>query len=349
MTELEFRPHGLQMVERRSNLGPGRWQAGRCVLPGQRDCFIYVSQLVADTRGHVAARIQVHERLLSLPAENFVAQRSHIDRGVPGARLERRSIGPEIGRDGARAGRSGAGRGCCCGFGFGRGDARFAETRLARRPGPRCDSRHERCFGRKRALLREDLRFLLGEHHRRFNGWPKQLREGVSDTRSHHSPRRKHMRNTIKMLGLVFVLALSACGGADRDHLGRFVGTWRATSGTFTMLCPGYAPSTDPISGNRIWSSGVSSDLISTDPNSTCAIMADVNGATASGVPGQTCTGPDGIGGIQTETLDGYTFVISADGQTATENMSGHVNYVVEGASLVCSFNESGSYQKIGN
>ena len=29
--------------------------------------------------------------------------------------------------------------------------------------------------------------------------------------------------------------------------------------------------------------------------------------------------------------------------------MSGHVTYVVEGATLVCLFNESGSYQKIGN
>ena len=157
------------------------------------------------------------------------------------------------------------------------------------------------------------------------------------------------MRHAIKMLGLVFVLALSACGGEDRDNLGRFLGTWRATSGTLTMLCPGFQPFTDAVSGNRVWSSGVSSDLISTDPNGACAIMADVNGATASGVPGQSCTGPDGIGGIQTETVDGYTFVISADGQTATENMSGHVNYSVEGVSLVCSFNETASFQKIGN
>ena len=157
------------------------------------------------------------------------------------------------------------------------------------------------------------------------------------------------MRHTIKMLCLVFVLAVSACGGEEGDNLGRFVGTWRATSGTVTTFCPGYASFTDPVTGNLVWSSGVSSDLISTDPNSACAIMADVNGATASGVPGQSCTGPDGIGGMSTVTFDGYTFVISADGQTATENMSGHVTYVVEGASLVCSFNQSGSYQKIGN
>jgi hypothetical protein len=153
----------------------------------------------------------------------------------------------------------------------------------------------------------------------------------------------------MKMLGLVFVLALSACGGEESDNLGRFVGTWRATSGTVTTICPGYAPITDPVSGNRVWSSGVSSDLISPDPNGGCAILADVKAATASGVPGQSCTGPDGVGGLSTVTFDGYTFVISADGQTATENLSGHVTYVVQGASLVCSFNESGAYQKIGN
>ncbi len=157
------------------------------------------------------------------------------------------------------------------------------------------------------------------------------------------------MRHTIKMLGLVFVLALSACGRQDGDNLGRFVGTWRATSGTVTTICPGYQPFTDPVSGNLVWSSGVSSDLISTDPIGACAMMADVNGATASAVPGQSCTLPDGLGGLSTVTFVGYTFVISADGQTATENGSGHVTYVVEGASIVCSFNESGSYQKIGN
>jgi hypothetical protein len=157
------------------------------------------------------------------------------------------------------------------------------------------------------------------------------------------------MRHTIKMLGLVFVLALSACGGEGRDNLGRFVGTWRPTSGTTTRICPGYQPFTDPVGANLVWSSGVSSDLISTDPTSACAIMADVNGATASAAPGQACTAPDGQGSFTTLTFDGYTFVISADGRTATENMSGHVTYVIEGASLVCSFNQSASYQKIGN
>ena len=65
------------------------------------------------------------------------------------------------------------------------------------------------------------------------------------------------MRHTIKMLGLVFVLAISACGGERGDNLGRFVGTWRPTSGTATTICPGYQPFTDPVSGT--WSGAAAS------------------------------------------------------------------------------------------
>ena len=60
------------------------------------------------------------------------------------------------------------------------------------------------------------------------------------------------MRHTIKMLGLVFVLALSACGGEDGDDFGRFVGTWRATAGTVTTICPGYGTFTEALTGNRL-------------------------------------------------------------------------------------------------
>ena len=158
------------------------------------------------------------------------------------------------------------------------------------------------------------------------------------------------MRHAIKMIGLVFVLAASACGGdEDGERLDRFIGTWRATAGTFTTVCPGYAPLTDPLTGNVAWSRGISSDLIQTIPGSPCSLMADVNGATASGLPGQMCTVPDGAGGVSTSGLTGYTFAIASDGNTATENASGNVTYIVQGVTISCSFNESGSYQKISN
>ena len=80
-----------------------------------------------------------------------------------------------------------------------------------------------------------------------------------------------------------------------------------------------------------------------------CPLMADVTNATASGIPGQACTQPDGAGGTSTVTFTGYTFVLSPDGHTATENSSGQLTLIAEGASVICSFNATGSYQKLSN
>ena len=156
------------------------------------------------------------------------------------------------------------------------------------------------------------------------------------------------MRNAIKMVGLVSVLALSACDGDKDEDLGRFVGTWQATSGMLTAVCDGYT-FTSALSGNIVWGEGIGSDLLQTDQGGTCSMMADVRGLTASGVPGKSCTGPDGAGGVQTVTYSTYTFVLSPDGHTATENASGQVTFVDQGVSLVCTFNGTGSYQKISN
>lgn len=164
------------------------------------------------------------------------------------------------------------------------------------------------------------------------------------------------MRHTIMILGMAMTTALGACGGGDSggdsgggDNLGRFVGTWQPVSGTVTTTCSGYEPSTDPIVANVIWSRGVGADLVSTDVSTSCATMADVAGSTASGLPGQTCSFPDGQGGTYTFTLSGYTFVLAPDARTATENASGQASYVGGGQSVICTLNATASYQKIGN
>jgi hypothetical protein len=158
-----------------------------------------------------------------------------------------------------------------------------------------------------------------------------------------------HMRHTIKVLGLVFALALSACGpaGEAKQH-DRFIGTWRSTSGTTTTACNGYT-STESFATTMTWSAGVSSDLVISTPGSSCVVMADVGGSTATGLAGQTCTGSDGAGGVVTVSLTSYTFVISPDGRTATENESGTFAFIDQGATVVCSFNSTGSYQKISD
>jgi hypothetical protein len=52
---------------------------------------------------------------------------------------------------------------------------------------------------------------------------------------------------------------------------------------------------------------------------------------------------------VATLSLTSYTFVVSPDGHTATENQSGTLTDVVDGASVVCSVNASAAYQKISN
>ena len=52
---------------------------------------------------------------------------------------------------------------------------------------------------------------------------------------------------------------------------------------------------------------------------------------------------------MQTIDYSTYTFVVSPDGHTATENSSGQMTFVDRGAYVVCTFNETGSYRKIGN
>ena len=156
------------------------------------------------------------------------------------------------------------------------------------------------------------------------------------------------MRHTIMMLGMTMAMAASACGSeSGGDQLTRFVGTWRPVSGTTTTSCPGYTPETRSVATNLIWSTGVGADLVSADGE--CVLMADVTNATAAGVPGQSCTIPDGQGGTYTLAYGGYTFVISPDGRTATENGSGQVTFVGGGATLICTFTGSASYEKIGN
>lgn len=153
------------------------------------------------------------------------------------------------------------------------------------------------------------------------------------------------MRNAMKMFGLLSALALSACGGDKGEDLGQFLGTWQPVSGMTTKVCEGYTYASDLSSVT--WNKGISSDLVQTI-DGTCAIMADANGATATGVPGQSCSFSDGTGTTGTVSFAGYTFVVSPDGRTATENASGTVTYFGGGATIPCTFNETGSYQKIG-
>ncbi|HEY6475689.1 MAG TPA: hypothetical protein VI456_03855 [Polyangia bacterium] len=162
------------------------------------------------------------------------------------------------------------------------------------------------------------------------------------------------MQTSIKAILVSLVLTAGACGGgSDGKDLPRFVGIWAPTAGTQTSNCGGQ-PNTSAVSGNVTWSVGSTSDLVQASPlDSSCIIHADVDGDTASSTTPVTCTAQstDDYGGLvnTTVSLTAYTFALSADGETATENFSGTILQTdnTTGSSVTCTLTETaGSYQK---
>jgi len=162
------------------------------------------------------------------------------------------------------------------------------------------------------------------------------------------------MRNSLKTLLVASLLTAGACGGSEGKDLSRFTGIWSPTAGTQTTSCGGQSSTTSPITDSVTWSLGSSSDLIQPVFSQTsCILHADVDGDTASVVGTTTCTIPStdyyGYAVNNTVTLTAYTFALSADGKTATENLSGSILATDSGTgtSTSCAFSETaGSYQR---
>ena len=160
------------------------------------------------------------------------------------------------------------------------------------------------------------------------------------------------MYKSLKALLVSFLLTGAAGGGGpEGKDLARFTGVWKPTGGAEVDTCGG-ASSTNPIDKNVTWSLGSTSDLIQS-LSTNCVIHADVEGDTASAAGAQTCTGQstDYYGNIvnNSYSFTAYTFVLSADGRTATESVSGSLLQTDSGTGTTgtCTFTESGaSYQK---
>jgi hypothetical protein len=158
------------------------------------------------------------------------------------------------------------------------------------------------------------------------------------------------MRNSIKALLVTISLAGLSCGSNAKD-LSSFVGVWSAASGTYTITCAGITPSTSQVTGTETWATSSTSDLVQTSPGSACVFHANVSASTATGLPGQSCndTGTDATTGASYTTIltfTAYTFVVSPDGKTATENFSGNATYTESGSTTNCTFTQTASYTK---
>jgi hypothetical protein len=135
-------------------------------------------------------------------------------------------------------------------------------------------------------------------------------------------------------------------------NLGRFIGIWSPTSGTFTMTCNG-STSTGQVTDNVTWAMGATSDLVQALGGSSCVLRANVMAGTATIPSAQTCR----VSGVDPSSGDSitdryeftaYTFVLSADALTANENLSGTLTETDDtlGLSVNCTFTQTASYQK---
>jgi hypothetical protein len=159
------------------------------------------------------------------------------------------------------------------------------------------------------------------------------------------------MRNSFKTLLVATLLTAGACGGSDGKDLAAFVGVWTPTSGNIVYACAGQ--SITAASTAMTWAVGTSSDLIQTAPGTSCVMHADISANTATETGTQTCVVPttSDYGDSITESFSytAYTFVLGADGKTATENFSGTLFETDDtvGTSTTCTMSETGaSYQK---
>jgi hypothetical protein len=134
---------------------------------------------------------------------------------------------------------------------------------------------------------------------------------------------------------LVPCVALLGCGGGA----GNFVGTWSVVSGSETITCGTQTETGTPIGNNTIVE-GTDSDIVLTDANG-CNQKFNVNGSTATLVPGQTCA--LGTTGIAASLTTG-TIALGSDNKsfTLTETMT------ASDSSESCTINITSASNKVG-
>jgi hypothetical protein len=121
------------------------------------------------------------------------------------------------------------------------------------------------------------------------------------------------------LLPLLVVTSSFGCGGAN--HTIQFVGSWTYAQGsTVSVACPGQTPMTIALGGGMVRLSRLDDNSLQGSDPSGCILRYDVQGATATLLPNQSCSPPGG-GGTQAFTTGSLT--LSAEGHTIAVADSG--------------------------
>jgi len=146
------------------------------------------------------------------------------------------------------------------------------------------------------------------------------------------------------------LLGLTGCGSGDEGGADSFVGMWQYTSGTTNTLCPMLnVNNTDQLTGQKeVFSRGVGTALINSDPSSNCILNFNINGNTATAPAGQTCMTNVATdqGNIPT-TINLVSAVFSVNGTTAHFSRSANFTLNVNGTSIQCMETGSGDLLRI--
>lgn len=155
---------------------------------------------------------------------------------------------------------------------------------------------------------------------------------------------RSRSLSTLATFSLLSILAMAGCGSSDSGGSDRFVGTWKFTSGTLTVNCPGMAVETVPVTGNLVVNEGSTSDLVVVDDQ--CSLKFDIKGSTtASAIPAQSCT-TTGTNGTEVDTFN-EVVMSSQDGATAHVSATFTAAITSGGQSITCQATQSADLVKL--
>jgi hypothetical protein len=149
---------------------------------------------------------------------------------------------------------------------------------------------------------------------------------------------------------LAAVLGVAGCGSSDEGGADAFVGMWQYTSGTNNTQCPMLnVNSTDQLQGQKeVFSRGVGTALINSDPSSNCILNFNISGNTATAPAGQTCmtTIATDQGSVPT-TISLVSAVFMVTGTTAHFSHSANFTLNANGSSIQCMETGSGDLLRI--